>query len=413
MAITIVDTATDETGSGSVNSRSMSLPTNSSGDLMILMVSWSNSGASATTPSGWTLLDSFGGGNHANFIYYRESTGSEANVTISLTGGFLSYAAACVTYAGADLTSGITNHSENTRTGSGDWDWPALTANDSGSAIVRVGAGRQGSFPSPSGDTAFTQTVAVTNSATPTRGVVGFYHDLDGGATGTISSLTESNGSYTSYGLYTIEIPASGGGGGTTVTLPDPTLSEGIGYDVSVSYAALSLTLDDPTLSESVGYDVSVSYAALLVELSDPTLGESVGFAPSVSYGALTVTLDDPSLGQAVGYDVAVTAGAVTVTLDDPTLSESVGYDVAVTYAPLTIALNAPTLGESVGYEIQVSYANLEIQLDNPSFAESVGYSVVITYGTLDGVSAVVFAVQENAAIYEAVNTAEIFHTSG
>lgn len=285
MAVTYVDSITDSSGTGSINSYSMTLPTNASGDVMLLTVAWNNAGANQTTPSGWTLLGSTTGGvgSHRGFLFGKVSTGNEASVTIALSSGFLSFAAACAVFAGAD--SDLSNVAFNQSTGSGDFDWPSMTTTAAASASVRLGTARQGTFPTPHGDADYTTAETLTNNSN--RGAVGIYYDLDVGDSGTATgTLTESNGSFTSYGLWDVEL-LSAEAPPVEVTLPAPALGEGVGFDLSITYNTLTITLPTPSLGESVGFDLVITTEALSIVLPAPVLGEGVGYSLNITYGSL------------------------------------------------------------------------------------------------------------------------------
>jgi hypothetical protein len=93
---------TPNTATGSDGTPTVSLPTNASGQLM-LAVCWTEQNRFPTTPSGWTDLTNQQA-NPVLFSWYKWSTGGEASVASSQTGGvnWLMYA---TVFTGAHATT--------------------------------------------------------------------------------------------------------------------------------------------------------------------------------------------------------------------------------------------------------------------------------------------------------------------
>jgi hypothetical protein len=139
--VTLHESDTGTSGSTvSVNSASVTLPTNITSDDLLVMVFADNSTGTVTTPTGWTFDSSQAGStNVTSHVFYREADGTEgSSVTVSKS-NYSPWSATVVRLTGYNTTN-IFDATTTTNGGASSTNnLPAITTSTDNSLVLRFG----------------------------------------------------------------------------------------------------------------------------------------------------------------------------------------------------------------------------------------------------------------------------------
>lgn len=319
MAIALVGTASSTSNAATA---SVPLPSGyASGDLLIVLLNV-QSPQTATTPTGWTALESNVANSTGNLsLYWRISDGTEGTSLSVRLNAAAYYNCISLAYSGTDTTSPINASAINADTtqiasGGGSTSNPGVTTTVANAMLVHtvsisdsVSTAASVTFTVPSG---FTSEVTSPTNGYVTQQNASQMAQASAGATGTItSSYSISKASYYTTVLLALAPSVSSSGSGaatttapnaavvgsttsiatTTTAVPAPS-ANGVATADTPSDAVVAATTSSPAVS-------AVATNTTLANIAAPTASPTASGTASIPSSSAVASAQAPSVSAA------------------------------------------------------------------------------------------------------------------
>ena len=334
----------------------------SSGNLLILVLSTVNESPTITPPSGFTLLQSKGGGawNSGMYIYWKLAGGSESS---SYTFGFstanVRYAQAFA-FSGVDGTTPIDDSAKSSDQGSvTSIALPSVTA--SVADTLHIGISFEWNQRSPTLSATGSQTARGGNNA----GGQDWFVTTEGiASSGAISGKTHSSSSSGDFVGFSVVVAPSGGGGGGDTTAPTLTSPSGTGGALTCSgsvttdegngtlYAVVTASATAPSKSQVKAGQDHTGTAALRTH-SQAVSSTGSKSVPSGSVTSGTRYFHFMHEDAAGNQSAVVTSSSFSVTASGPTIDAQPSNQTVTAPATATFSVSATASGGSLSYQWQ------------------------------------------------------------